>query len=277
MEGGESEAQGGYSVLRLDEERVDVSAVARAVAPVVGRPRFEVARQLRATRGIVARGVSAESARRIVEGLSAMGIEAVALPEEDWTPLPPAERVFQLALGPNGLFLRLAEEDLLIPWEHLLAVVAARLGGTEARIISRATGAPRYYNFADTLDWETRRRTARHVVDFFPDDPWRRLRVEEGRIDFHLERDAARPSTAVQLEELGRQVRRWAGNAFLNTGAEILGEHGREMVWQDLTFGNEHLLDAYSEWVIQVAVLERRDDPAGEPAEEERQARETEG
>jgi len=250
-----------YCVLRLTDERVDISAVARLAAGALGRPRFEMARELRTSHGIIARDAPEAAARQIVEGLRALGIDARMVPEADVVPLPAAERVRQIVTGHKGLYFRLAGEDLVVPWESLVVVLAARLGGDVTHVfrasedmVAGPYGARR--NIAHAFDWSSTRHVSHLVIDFFPDNPWRRLRVEEGLVDFRLDRDPDRPSTTNRFEELGCQVRDWGRSAYLNPGAAVLGEHGKALVWQDLTFENARFLDFYSLWQVQVAVLQ---------------------
>lgn len=277
---GSSEAEG-FCVLRLTDERVDVSEVARLVAPMVGQVRFQVARQLRASRGIVARHVSRRAAEEIVAGLSGLGIDARMIPEAQVRPLPAAERVQQIALGPMGVYFGLDNERFTVPWEGVTLVLAARLGGPVEQVI-RPTRDDTYYvagvggatgfsggvrgNYANAFTWTTRRTVTHVVVDFYPTETWCRLRVEEGVVDFALTRDPHRPSTGNQFNQMGEQLAAWAGATYLSPGARLLGRRGArpeetpvrkvgELAWQDLTFGDERSLDAYSLWQVQVALL----------------------
>jgi len=250
----------------MTDERVDVSAVARLVAPVVKRPRFDVARELRTSHGFIARRVPGDAARRLVEALRGLEIDARAVPERDVIPLPEPERVHQVALGPRGALFILARDRFTVAWAGVSLVIGARLGSQREVVIrqGRTTGAYGYGPYgagggqppvADQLDWTTTRTEDRTVVDFYLRDPWRRLRVEEGLVSFAVDRDEERPSTGRQFHTLGEQLAAWAGGVYLSPGAQILGQRNVELGWQDVTFMNDRLLDAYSLWQVQVAFL----------------------
>lgn len=253
-------------VLRTTDERVDVSEVARLVAGTVKRPRFEVARELRMSHGIIARDVPEAAARQILQGLQELGVAARVIPERDVVDLPEPERVKQVVLGPKGVFFGLGETRLTATWAETALVLAVRLGGQVERVIRRArddaytlAGPYGAYgargNIANVFDWTSTREVSHTVIDFYRRQPWRRLRVEEGLVDFALDHDADRPSTTNQLVTVGRQLLQWGGSVYLSPGVRLLAEHGSELAWRDLTFADERHLDAYSLWQVQVALL----------------------
>jgi hypothetical protein len=254
-----------YCVLRLTDERVDVSAVARVAAQTLGRPHADLARELRSSRGFVARQAPEAAARRLVADLAALGVEARLLRERALVPLPAVERAKQVIFGPNGLYVGLHAESFAVTWDDVALVLAARLGGEKEEVFQRGRDMAYYYssateggaargNFAHYFDWSTRKLVVHLVVDFYLRTPWRRVRAEEGGVAFGPSAADGRRSQSAQFERLGRFLAEHRGAVYLTPGAELLARRGTALAWTNLTFPDERTLDDYSLWQVQIAI-----------------------
>ena len=111
----------GWTVLRADDSLADVSSIASLVSRVTGEPLADVSRRIRATRGVLARGLANHAAASLVKTLQAHhGPPAFAVDEVAAGALPSPAAAATAAAGPDGFVFEMADGGKwAVPWQRL--------------------------------------------------------------------------------------------------------------------------------------------------------------
>ncbi|KAF0240000.1 MAG: rhomboid family [Planctomycetota bacterium] len=222
----------GWTVLRADDSLADVSAIASLVSRVTGEPLADVSRRIRATRGVLARGLSDQSAALLVKTLAASGgPPAFAVDESAAGPLPPPASASTAAAGPDGFVLEMAEGGKwAVPWTRVAAVYAARLDRRDPRASGGFTE-----RFIETT-----------LVDVVTRNPEGRIRLAQD-----VERSAAAASERATpaMQAFCASILRHRGSIPVNNGVAVAAGRGN---WGYLRFPGEADYEDYAWWLAQL-------------------------
>ena len=234
---------GECAVVRLTDTPMDIRRVSRLVARRLGRVVFEVAREINTTKGFVARGVSAETARALVAELAELDVPVAAVPMAQVPEAIQPERVRNPQFGSRGVKGNLLPSgEVEVGWEEVALVVAARIeldlhpgGLSEDWSLFTQPLKPRK---AD------RRPQFEYVVEVFTTGS-RRLRLLTHELDFR--EFQRRPTNFARVARLGRQLVRRVARERLGAGLWLLAD-GDEENWDRLTFASPVGYEDYVVW-----------------------------
>ncbi|MBM4035084.1 MAG: HEAT repeat domain-containing protein [Planctomycetes bacterium] len=238
---------GPCAIVRLTGGAMDLKRVSRLVGGAVGLPPFEVARGVQATKGFLARGVPAATARKLVAQLAEAGVTAGALPMDALPePLKP-HRLREPGFGADALRGRLlptGEES--VPWPSVELAVAARV---EMDLEPRALEED-WSSFTRPLRPRAQRRADQepvydHIIEVFAAEPPRRLRLVTYELDFSVM--ARRPARFSRVARMARELFRRMDRARAAAGIRRLADLDEEN-WHDLTFTSPVGYEDYVAW-----------------------------
>ncbi len=236
---------GPCALVCLTARPMSTKAVSRLVATALGKPAFEVAREIHSTKGFLARGVPAPVADRLVRELAQGQVVAGAVPM-DW--LPPsveAARLREPDIGPSALSGRIGPgTETIIPWSTVELAVAGRLAADlEPDAIKESWSAL-------SRPLERRSRAAEpaheHILEVLAGDPLRRLRLVTYDLDF--ETMHRRLSTFTKVAHLARDLCRHLDPHRLSSGVQRLADRDKDN-WDDLSFVSRVGFDDYVLWL----------------------------
>ena len=238
---------GPCALVRLTGDPMDLRRASRLVAAAVGRPAFEVTREIQTTKGFLGRHVPADVARRLVAELAGAGLVAGAVPMESLPVALKPVRLREPSFGTEGLRGRLLPSgDANVPWSGVDLVVAARVEmDLEPDALEESWSpitrplAPRARGAAD------QEPTYDYVVEVFAGDPVRRLRLLTHELDFRVMQ--RRPSRFGKVARLAREFVRRAPRDRLGAGVRRLADLNEED-WYDLTFTSPIGYEDYVTW-----------------------------
>ena len=237
--------EGPCALVLLTGRPMSTKAVSRLVATALGKPAFEISREIHSTKGFLARGVPAPVADRLVRELAQAEVVAGAVPM-DWLP-PPAElaRLREPAVGPAALSGRVGPgTETAIPWDTVELVVAARLAADlEPEAINE--------------DWSPLSRPLRargrsaepayeHTLELIAGQPLQRLRLVTYDLDF--ETMHRRLSSFNKVSRLARDLSRYVDSHRLSAGIHRLVERDEDN-WEDLSFVSRLGFEDYVLWL----------------------------
>lgn len=241
---------------RLNEEAI--RAVGRLVAAATGRPLPDVTRDIRDSRGVLARGLAKEHAVELVGKLREASVEAVALGEGAFVPLPQVQRMRGLSVGEEGISCEAYTWDstrtLEAPWERVFLVAAGRLRVTEVVEVEKPLPKRRLGIMASQIDkripqLETRVRFE-NILDVVLFEPWERLRLDENPAAYALAGSERDEHAAIQ--EAATLLYATAHDAPCDAGLELMATRAPEEAWASCTFESKAEFDAYVEWLVQL-------------------------
>ncbi len=235
------------ALVRLTGGPLDLKRVARLLAPAVGLPPFEVARGIQATKGFLARDVSAEVARRLVAQLARAGVVAGAVPMSSLPQPLKHVRLRSPSFGPDALrgqLLPSGEES--VPWASVELAVAARLEMELEPDALEESWSP----LSRPLRPRAQKRADQepvydYVLEVFAAEPPRRLRLMTYELDFKVMQ--RRPTRFNRVARMAREVFRRADRGRLAAGLRRLADHDDEN-WHDLTFTSPVGYEDYVTW-----------------------------
>ena len=232
---------------------MDVRRVGRLVAEAVQRPLPDVTRELRNSRGFIAKGLAAPVAVALAEKAEReLSAPVLVLADADCVALPPALRMRDMAVDAEGLrcdaYTWNQTERIAARWDEVLLISCGRLE------IERAVEAAEEWNS------EARGRTTplvmekRHefLLDVVLLEPWRLLRLDQNAAAFSLTEMRRGPEdTLGPLYRCAFNLRRFAQGVPMNRGVELLAAGASEVVWEPLTFLNKRDFETYTSWLVQ--------------------------
>jgi len=233
------------ALVRLTARPMSTKAVSRLVAAALGKPAFEVTREVHSTKGFLARGIPASVADRLVRELAEAGVVAGAVPM-DWLPAPvELARLREPAIGPSAFSGRIGPgAETIIPWSTVELVVAARLtADLEPEAIEE-----NWSSLSRPLRPRSRSAepTYEHTLEVLAGDPLRRLRLVTYDLDFKtLHR---RLSSFGKVTRLARDLSRHVDPHRLSAGVHRLTERDEEN-WEDLSFVSRLGYEHYVLWL----------------------------
>lgn len=241
---------------RLSEE--SIPAVGRLVASAVGRPLPDVTRDIRDSRGVLARGLAKERAVELMEQLRGIAVEAVALGEGTFVPLPPLQRMRGLSVSEDGITCEAytwdSTRNLEAPWERVFLAAAGRLRVAEVVEVEKPHEKRRKGVVASQIEkripkLETRIRLE-NMLDVVLFEPWERLRLDENSAAYALAGTERDEHAAIQ--EAATLLYAAEHDAPCDQGLELMATRAPEDLWAAYTFDSKAEFDAYVEWLVQL-------------------------
>ncbi len=223
----------GWTVLRADDSITDVSAVASLVSRITGEPAAEASRRIRATRGVVARGLAGGTAQRLVDAVRAAGGPAVfAVDEAAAGSLPPPAAAASAAAGPDGFVFEMADGGTwAVPWARVAAVYVARL--------DRRADSPGAAGLTERFIETT-------LVDVVTRDPEGRIRLAQDTERFGA---SAPQSCTREMQAFCSSILQFRGSVPVNNGVSVAAGRGN---WGYLRFAAEGDYEDYAWWLTQL-------------------------
>jgi len=244
---------GGYTgecaLVRLSQVPMDIKRVSRLVARRLGRVVFEVAREINATKGFIARSVPAEAAGDLVAALADLDIPTAAVPMADLPVGVQPQRVRNPRFAPQALTGNLLPTgEVEVRWEDVALVVAGRI-----ELDLHPGGLSEDWSpFTQPLKPQKVERGPQfeYVVELFTAEA-RRFRLLTHELDF--QEFQRRPTNFARVARLGRQIVRRVSREKLAAGLWLLAD-GDEDNWEGLTFASPM---GYEDYVVWLRLLQR--------------------
>ena len=257
-----SDLRGECAVLAADARCVSMPEVGRIVARAVARPLPDVTREMRDSRGILARGLGPAKARDLVTELEGVGARVFALDEEHFIEQPPVRRMRGAVFDEVGFRCEAytwdATETLAASWERVFLVAGGRLEIVEVFEVEKDKSGRRMFwrmsSMAEEIDRHVPKLESRtryeSVLDLVLYDPWERLRLDENVAALALA--AAPEDFRLTIQQAAASLYTIRHNAPLNPGVEYLATQAPADAWGPLTFSSKQEFDAYTLWLIQL-------------------------
>jgi len=258
--------RGECALLYAGNRPLDVRRVGRLVAEAVKRPLPDVTREIRVSRGLLARGVPADLARELARKLVEAGAPTIILPEHILRDDPPMMRMARARFDAAGLSCDAYQWDRTEPievrWGDILLVSCARF---VAREVHRA--ATDDHDAAEEKDTglgfvftsparrpklETRERRE-FVMDFFCNAPRLCLRLDENTAAYALVEVGSITGGPRAFYQAARSIVRHAPDLPINEGVRLLADNAPSELWEPLTFEDKRDFEAYNRWLLQLA------------------------
>lgn len=208
-----------WAVVRVDERRIDYPLAARTVAAETGEILAEVTMRIRRSRGVVARRLEEERARRVVEALGAVGVACRIVPDGRDQEVPLARDASLVAVAARGVRASLSDgTQVESPWPQVFLV----LGMGMRR--GRNTGG-------DELPIP--------VIEIFNARPYLRMRARQGWTSF----------LPTPIRSFAKELLRLRRGTPVNPGLSVIAGGGRLGYLQ---FDREVDLENYVWWIVQL-------------------------
>jgi hypothetical protein len=233
---------------------MDIRRVGRLVAEAVKRPLPDVTRELRNSRGFIAKGLAAAVAVALAEKAEReLSAPVMVLADADCVALPSAMRMRDMAVDAEGIRCEAytwdRTERIAARWDEVFLISCGRLE-TE-----RAVEA------SEDLNAESRGRMTplvmekRHefLLDMVLFEPWRLLRLDQNSAAFSLtEMQRGPEDTLGPLYRCAFNLRQCAQGVPMNRGVESLAAGASNVAWEPLTFLNKRDFETYTSWLVQL-------------------------
>jgi hypothetical protein len=233
---------------------MDVRRVGRLVAEAVKRPLPDVTRELRNSRGFIAKGLPAPIAVALAEKAEReLSAPVLVLADADCAALPPVMRIRDIMVAAEGIRCEAyawdRTEHIAARWDEVFLISCGRLEieyAVEAADESLADARSR----TTPLVMEKRHEFLIDVVLF---EPWRVLRLDQNAAAFSMTEMRREPETTVgPLYRCAFNLRHLAQGVPMNRGVELLAAGGSDVVWEPLTFINKRDFETYTSWLVQL-------------------------
>jgi len=247
-----SALQGPCTVLYAGNGEMDVRRVGRFVAEAVKRPLPDVTRELRNSRGFIAKGLPAPVAVALAEKAEReLSAPVLVLADADRIAFPPVIRIRDTMVAAEGIRCEAytwdQTERIAARWDEVFLISCGRLE------IERAVEA------AEEFSSDARGQAAplvmekRHefLIDLVLFAPWRLLRLDQNAAAFSMTEMLRGPEdTLGSLYRCAFNLRHFVRGVPMNRGVELLASGGSEVVWQPLTFLNKRDFETYTSWLV---------------------------
>jgi len=239
----------------------------RIVARVTGRPLSDVTRDARNSRGVLATGLTAEQARKLLEELAGARTPAFALGAADFVDAPAFERMRSPVFSASGISCVAYQWDtrreFSAGWDRALLASVGRIEVTQS--VEAPPKPKKRGGWESLLPWRglTDRlvedppklvTTVRYeyVMDIVFREPWERLRLDENTAVAALA--TVHEDFGKAIEKAARGVRDLGAGVPCNRGVALMASGAPAEAWEELTFGSKQEFDCYVRWLMNLAV-----------------------
>jgi hypothetical protein len=265
---------GRCAVLTLRPLAPDLSAIGRIVARSLARPLIDVTAGMHLSKGILARDVDPEAARRLCADLASSSLPIILIPEDQML-LPEATHLLRDVRVAGGELKASAPVppggagETSLAAADLFFAVAVRIR-TERRVTTtdRAESELRdriersIFRRMTSVRWRLLpergepERVAmelqyHYLVSFYTRKPLIRHDVEDRCLDFEMMQ--ALPGEFESAAALASSIRRAAPGLATNTGFRLLEREERNLGWEEITFLSRAGARQYYDWALQLA------------------------
>jgi len=240
---------GPCAILRKTDAPLPVGDVGRIIAKALGKPLFDVTRQISATRGFLVKNVEADVARKITPELEKLGVESFAVPMDSLESLPEAGHFDSGSFTEHGIKCEIyfwdGWERLERPWEDVKLISCGRFAVSSSRVVE--TGRT-WFGQEEKLVTEVKYR---FIIDIFFEEPERRARIEQGTKPGVASEGPSALSEA-QLMNLAKQIIMHSADTPKNQAVRTLAFDGPTGFWGPFTFDTRHDFDDYNVWLMEL-------------------------
>jgi hypothetical protein len=241
-------------VLYAGSDEMDVQRVGRLVAEAVKQPLPDVTRDLRNSRGFIARGLPAPAAIALAEKAEAeLSAPTLVLPDAECVALAPVMRIRDTTVTAEGIRCEAyawdQTERVVANWGEVFLISCGRLEIERAVEIPEESDS-RALGRTTPLVMEKRHE---FLIDLVLFEPWRVLRLDQNTVAFSLTEMGRGPEdTLGPLFRCAFNLRHLAQGVPMNRGVELLAAGASEVVWEPLTFLNKRDFETYTSWLVQL-------------------------
>ncbi len=208
-----------WAVVRLDERRLDLPEAARIVSAETGEIRAEASLRIRRSRGVVARRLEEDRARRLVERLGGIGVACRVVPDGPEQEVPPAREADLVAVTAQGIRVSCRDgTQVEAPWPQVFLVLG--VGVRRDRDV-------------DEDDPPV------PVLELFNARPYLRMRARQGLTSF----------VPTPIRGFAKELLRARRATPVNPGVAVIAGNGR---FGYLHFDREVDLENYVWWIVQL-------------------------
>lgn len=245
--------EGPCSVLLCGAAPLDIPRAGRVVAQEIKRPLPDVTREMKVSRGIIARALGAGTARSLARRLKELGIETIIVPQRKMDDFPPLLRIKSVAIGPEGMSCEAykwdSNEEAHPSWTDIMFVSCGKIVISEVQEIENPDPEKKKTR-VPMLETIIRRE---YVMDIFCREPWLRLRLDENTSGYALVEIGSFTGGKSGFYRMARRIMRYAPDLPVNAGMRFLTENAPEDAWEELFFDDKREFDVYNNWLLQLA------------------------
>jgi len=252
-----SSLSGPCTVIYAGADDMDVRRVGRLVAEAVRRPLPDVTRELRTSKGFLAKELDAAVAVALAEKAEGeLRAPVLVVPDDACVPFPDAMRMRRATADAAGLRCEAytwdRTEQISAGWNDIFLISCGRF--EVQRAVEAQEDRDSDAGFMTGRMPPTVMQT-RHefLFDLVLSDPWRRLRLDQNTTAFSLTEMRRDPEDALgQIYRSALNLQRFAQGVPMNRGVELLAAGASESAWQELTFLSRRDFEAYTRWLLQL-------------------------
>ena len=250
--------EGRCAVIHTGREDMDIRTVGGIVAEFSGKPKPDVTRMMRTTKGFIASAMESGEAVALAKRLEEdMGLSVIVVSERDCVPLPEAMRMRQVAIHDSGLQCEAYTWDrtarLEVAWNEVFLVSCGRVE------VERVTeGAPepkpRGNPFMRSVPELITERFNEFLIDIVLHKPWRRLRLDYNTAAYAFrDEEPDRQESLESLKNCAMRLIEHAVGVPMSHGVRLLvSADPGSSVWEELSFLNKRDFDSYTCWLLQL-------------------------
>jgi len=233
---------------------MDVRRAGRFVAEAVKRPLSDVTRELRNSRGFIAKGLPAPAAVALAAKAEAeLSAPVLVLADADCVTLPPVVRIRETVVDTDGIRCEAyawdQTERIAARWDEVFLISCGRLEIEHAVEVAEESSSAASGR-KNALVMEKRHEFLIDVVLF---EPWRVLRLDQNAAAFSLtEMQRGPEDTLVPLYRCAFNLRHCAQGVPMNRGVTLLAAGASGAVWEPLTFLNKRDFETCTSWLVQL-------------------------
>lgn len=252
------------AVLYCGQGSVDIPVAGRLVAEAIHRPLGDLTRDIRVSKGLLARKLEAQQARELAEKLEGIGIPVVLVPDADLDGMPRMMRMAKASFTAEGLSCEAYEWDntveMNMPWVNVQLISCGQFLAKEVRKAPSENGAEDIEDTglafvikspANRAKLETRTRKE-FVLDVFCAEPDLRLRLDENTAGYALVELESMRGDKRTFYRAAKSILQHAPELPVNDGVRLLADNAPMEFWEPLTFEDKRDFDAYNAWLLQL-------------------------
>ncbi len=213
-----------YAILRCEAVELDVIRTAEVLAPILGRVRADLQRDLAVQPGILASDVAHAVALHAAADLRRDGVPVLIVPQADVVEAPPLIEVRRAQVTAEGFLFHHRGAATLAPWEEIVYFDAVQVQTSETTVaadrqmVEAGEGGVAWRDVA-RLKLET---AWRELIDVVCYEPWVRLQIDKETFRFGAAGLARHPSRAKSFLALAIAFKTRCDPASEGPGMQLL-------------------------------------------------------
>jgi len=250
-----------YVVVRASEDEISLPDLAETISKAAQVPLADVSRLIRQSHGFLLRGISLQQARKVVIALKQKGMHALTVEEKRVVPLPPVRRVRAISFDDESIAFKVGDEWEKAAWSDFFLACCGWIveraesepsAGAFAGVTPEQFGKPVFRKFDFPMSGHEERRM---YVEFLFQHPWRRYRVEPGRVQVARE---GRNIAGVRngIEQIVRLIEEKYSEEAVTSALRNYA-HRDKLRTGRLTYRREEDFDDYVSWLVLLRSLKK--------------------